>query len=84
MKISLTSRLPIIICTTRISGYESGCELLEKLKVNKTGKFTGLYKLICLKEFLLIDYIKKGKFEIDKKTTNDTNFESLSLFENAV
>ena len=72
------------MCTTRISEYESGWELLEKLKVNKIGKFTGLYKVICLKEFLLIDYIKKGKFQIDKKTIDDTNFESLSLFENAV
>ena len=62
VKIFLTSRLPIIMCTTRISEYESGWELLEKLKVNKIGKFTGLYKVICLKEFLLIDYIKKGKF----------------------
>ena len=37
-----------------------------------------------LKRVLTNRLYKKGKFEIDKKTIDDTNFESLSLFENAV
>jgi group II intron reverse transcriptase/maturase len=73
--------------TIGISEYESGQELLKKLKVNKIGKFTGLYKLISSKEFLLIAYnklkSKSGNMTpgIDKETIDGTDFnkiESLS------
>jgi len=73
--------------TIEISEYESGQELLKKLKVNKIGKFTGLYKLISSKEFLLIAYnklkSKSGNMTpgINKETIDGTNFnkiESLS------
>jgi retron-type reverse transcriptase len=73
--------------TIGINNYESGQEQLKKLKVNKIGKFTGLYKLVSSKEFLLIAYnklkSKSGNMTpgIDQETIDGTNFykiESLS------
>jgi hypothetical protein len=73
------------------SEYESGRELLKKLKVNKIGKFTGLYKLVSSKEFLLIAYNKlKSKSGIttpgmDKETIDGTHFDKIeSLSQNLI
>ena len=41
-----------------ISKFASGRDLIKELKVNINGKFTGLYRLICSKELILIAYNK--------------------------
>lgn len=55
---------------------DSGLDILKVLKVNKYEKFTGLYKLICSKEILLLAYNNlKSKSEnkgVDNEEFDDT------------
>jgi Reverse transcriptase (RNA-dependent DNA polymerase) len=67
----------------QISKFESGRDLLKELKVNKNGKFTGLYRLIYSKELILIAYnklkSKSGNLTqgIDGETIDEMSMEKI-------